>query len=842
MAEILSPGVFIEEVPSQVQVIQAVSTSNLGAVGFTQKGPTDVATLVTSFENFSRTFGPIVAESFLPLSMAAYFSNGGKRAFIVRVVPSDAVSADALIDSQQTDQGIETGDGIATTFSKTALTTTLNVNSGASPIVAGSFTVSWRGPGTPVAAEAIRNRADDADVILDVGGTAFYEGRINPASLPTFDAEHFAVVPGTFTLNYDPDGASAATLAVPATTAIATATNVAAGNGATVTIDHRTGYFSVEFEGTAVPGAGATGFTVDYTPATSTLSVTDDGTAGPTGNLPAGTELSGAGDLDLDTGAYSFDALTAPHDEAPIIATYQINAWDLNPVSAGTWANDMRTTVEGDLDFYDAATNSYSRHRFNVLLLNASTGNYDIVETYEQLSFSDSADAQYFPDVVNELSDYVTVEEPGGDEAPRQLDGIARSEVIGGGDESAGGQAFEGTTAVTPNHVPVATRTVVITYTDTTGAVQTITDDGAGNLVGSVDGAGTNTINYTTGVMEFTTLNAINATTLVSLAYREAAAETLHTESFAGGSNGTFSAGTYGRNQFTSSALLEADTRGMYALNRIEELMQIMIPDFVGDVTITGDILDYVDGRALQPSGGDRFALLQPPVGSSAQEAVDWFRFDLGRFSKFAALYWPHVRVADPLADNRPKTMPVLGHVAGIYARTDTSKNVGKAPGGTVDGALRFLTGLEFNPTQGERDYVYPNKINPLISSPQTGLAVWGVRTIAQESEWRYINVRRLFMFLEKSVFNATHWIVFENNGPALWAKIKAQLQGFLNNQFNEGLFAGNSPSEAFFVIVDESNNDASSIAAGQVIIDIGVAANTPAEFVRFRFQQITLG
>ena len=266
--------------------------------------------------------------------------------------------------------------------------------------------------------------------------------------------------------------------------------------------------------------------------------------------------------------------------------------------------------------------------------------------------------------------------------------------------------------------------------------------------------------------------------------------------------------------------------------------MQLAIPDFVGDITITGDILDYVDSRASLPAGGDRFAILQPPVGSSAQEAVAWFRFDLGRFSKFAALYWPHIRVADPLAGNRPKVMPALGHIAGIYARTDSNRNVAKAPGGTVDGALRFLTGLEMDPTQGERDFVYPNKINPLISSPQTGLAVWGVRTMASESEWRYVNVRRLFMFMEKSVFNATHWIVFENNGPALWARIKAQLTGFLNNLYNEGMFAGATPSEAFFVIVDDSNNDASSIAAGQVIIDVGVAANTPAEFVRFRFQQ----
>jgi phage tail sheath protein FI len=143
--------------------------------------------------------------------------------------------------------------------------------------------------------------------------------------------------------------------------------------------------------------------------------------------------------------------------------------------------------------------------------------------------------------------------------------------------------------------------------------------------------------------------------------------------------------------------------------------------------------------------------------------------------------------------------------------------------------------------TLGERDFVYPNKVNPLISSAQTGLAVWGVRTIAIESEWRYINARRLFMYVEKSVFNSTHWVVFENNGPALWAKIKSQLNGFLTNLFNEGYFAGNSPSQAFYVTCDETNNPQSSIDAGQVIIDVGLAPNKPAEFVRFRFQQVSL-
>lgn len=831
MAELLSPGVFIEEVPSQVQVIQAVSTSNLGIVGYTDRGPENVATLVTSYPGFIRTFGPQVAESHLTLSMAAYFNNGGRRAFVVRVVPSDAVAADALVDSLQTDQEIEVGDGATTTFSKTDITTSLKVNSGASPIVAGSFTASWRSAGTPAAADPLMARDGTTPLVLDgTGPTQVYEFRVDPTSIPTVDGELDALVPGTLTLNWDFDGSTPTTLllAKPTSGSVSTTTS---GAGTVVVFDHRTGIGSVEFAGAEAIVVGGDGgaVTMDITPASATLSVTDDGL----GVLPAGAVLSGAGAIDYTTGAYSFDPAVAPHDDARILANYSISAWNMDPISKGTWANSMRVQITGDQDFFTVATASYSRYQVNVLLLNTSSGLYSIVETFEQLSLNDSTDAQYMPDVINELSDYINVNEPAGDEAPNQLNGIVRSLVIAGGDESANGQSI----TATLGEAPVASRSITISMQDSTGAAKTITDDGAGNLVGWVDPTGANTVNYTTGALDFKTSGTLNGASLVTVAYTQAPTETTHTEQFSGGSNGTFGAGTYGRNEFTAPALA-ASSEGMYALDRVEELMQLAIPDFVGDITITGDILDYVDGRASLPSGGDRFALLQPPVGSSAQEAVDWFRYDLGRYSKFAALYWPHVRVADPLADNRPKVMPALGHIAGIYARTDSNKNVAKAPGGTVDGALRFLTGLEIDPTQGERDFVYPNKVNPLISSPQTGLAVWGVRTMATESEWRYVNVRRLFMFMEKSVFNSTHWIVFENNGPALWARIKAQLSGFLTNLYNEGMFAGATPSEAFFVIVDDSNNDASSIAAGQVIIDIGVAANTPAEFVRFRFQQ----
>lgn len=851
MAEILSPGVFIEEVPSAAQVIQGVSTSNMGIVGYAQRGPTDRAVLCTSFEQFTRTFGQLIKDSFLPLSMAAFFANGGRRAFVVRVAPADATKANCQIQSKTTDQSIETGDGTTALFTKTDATSLLKDNSGASPLVRTSVSVRWRAAGAAVPATNSKKRDGTTNLTL-VTAQANYEGRIDPTTLPAFDSGLMAVVPlvgaGQATITYALALPLAVSLAFPLPTGGATTSTVTQGAGAdttTATLDFKTGIFSIRTTGTHVPVLADNGVNVQiaFTPATATKTATDS--AGTWAGDASGTLTYTDGAYSLNTGA------NIPHNLSPVLATYKINAWDVNPISVGAWGNSVKLQVSGHPDYFNSATATYSAFNVSVLSLNTSTGNYEVVESYEELDFSTATSAQFFPDVVNELSDLIAVTEPSGEEAPGELAGVARSKVIGGGDQLAAGQTFS---TVTLTHGPVAPRTIVISYTDSTGTARTVTDNGTGVLIGDVDGTGTNTIVYASGVLNVKLGYLIQGGTLVTVSYRSAAEETAHTESFGdtaktytegakvfyeAGTEGTFDSTNWGINQFTADAL-KSSYKGVYALSKVDELMQVCVPDFAGDKTVTGQLLDYADQREALPHGGDRFIILTVPKGSDPQEAVDWFRYELGRSSKWAALYWPWVKVADPLANNRPLTMPPLAHVAGVYARTDNVRNVGKSPGGTVDGALRYLLGLEYESTQAERDFVYPNKINPLVSSPQTGLAVWGVRTISPTSEWRYINARRLFMFVEKSVFESTHWIVFENNGPGLWTRVKAQLEGFLKNLYNENYFAGSSPAQAFFVICDESNNPPESVANGQVIIDVGIAPNKPAEFVRFRFQQKT--
>jgi len=847
MPELQSAGVFIEETASTTQVVGPVSTSTMGTVFWTPQGPSNVATLVTSFNQFVQTFGTFDRRSFGAYSMAAFFANGGNRAYVVRVTPSDATKAGAQVRSLTTDQQIEVGDGATTAFTKTASTSVLKDNSGASPLVAGSFTMRWRGKAAVQTGVATKKR-DGSTTLNTSTGVLKYEGVLT-LGLPAVDPHLFAVVPdGTAVIGWTSSSASKTiTIAAPVSGTVGVGTN---GAGSAATLDYRTGRFSLLIAVSETPD-NAVGVTGTYYPATATYSVTDDGA----GNLPAGSVLSGAGTISYTTGAYSFTTLSTthiPHIHGPILAVYQIEDWIVSPISAGVWGNALKLQITGSQNYYTAATQSYSRYNVSVLQTD-SNGVDQTMETYEDLVFDDPTDAASAAETINEFSSLVSIATPNGDEAVGQLNGIPFTLVLCGGDDSDTGRLIQQTLPTAG--LPVGKRSVVITYTDSASVARTIKDDGKGNLTGDIDtsytGGTANTVNYTTGALDFKTIAVagpagIKADTLVSVSWYSAPAETTHTEDFADttksyavGSDGTFDTNHFSSLQFTDISLAP-DYQGLYALDRIDELMQVTVPDFAGDVTVTGELLDYAATHASSSSGGDRFIILSVPKGSSATDAVDWFRNKLLRFSDYAALYWPWVNVADPLANGRKLTMPVVGHVAGIYARTDNRRNVGKSPGGTVDGALNFIQSLEIVPTKGERDTVYPNRINPLISSAQTGLAVWGVRTISQTSTWKYINARRLFMFLEKSIYNSTFWVVFENNGPALWSRIKGQLDGFLLGLFNDGYFAGATPNQAFFTICDNTNNTPSSINQGVVNTTVGAAPNVPAEFAVFGFQQVT--
>lgn len=206
----------------------------------------------------------------------------------------------------------------------------------------------------------------------------------------------------------------------------------------------------------------------------------------------------------------------------------------------------------------------------------------------------------------------------------------------------------------------------------------------------------------------------------------------------------------------------------------------------------------------------------------------------------YGAFYFPWIVVSDPFSPREPVAVPPSGHLAGIYARTDATRGVHKAPANeTVRGALD----LTYRITQSEQGELNTLGVNCLRFFPTQGIRVWGARTLADSaSEWRYLNVRRLFNMIEESIAQGTRWVVFEPNDMTLWKSIRRDINAFLTLQWRQGALMGATAEEAFFVQCDEETNPPEVIDAGQVVAVIGIAPVKPAEFVIFRIGQSAAG
>ena len=209
-----------------------------------------------------------------------------------------------------------------------------------------------------------------------------------------------------------------------------------------------------------------------------------------------------------------------------------------------------------------------------------------------------------------------------------------------------------------------------------------------------------------------------------------------------------------------------------------------------------------------------------------------------GYDSKYAAMYWPWLRVFDP-ASGTNIHVPPSGHMAGVWGRNDEERGVHKAPANEI---VRGALALEIDITKSEQELLNPNGINCIRTFPGRGVRIWGARTLSSDPAWRYLNVRRYFNYLEESIMLGTQWCVFEPNDYALWGRIRRTIAAFLVMEWRKGALFGRAPDESFFVKCDDENNIAESIDAGQVLCEIGVAPVKPAEFVIFRLAQFSGG
>jgi phage tail sheath protein FI len=281
---------------------------------------------------------------------------------------------------------------------------------------------------------------------------------------------------------------------------------------------------------------------------------------------------------------------------------------------------------------------------------------------------------------------------------------------------------------------------------------------------------------------------------------------------------------------------------GLATLETLDEISIVAAPGFTDPMSYS-DLLSHCDtmldrvaifDTSPSVSKVNLLTELMVPVkdgekgGGGGKGAVS----DKGR----AAQYFPRIMVRDPLSDStEPVEVPPSGHIAGIWARTDATRGVHKAPANEV---IRGALNVSRRITRAEQEVLNPAGINCIRFFPTEGIRVWGARTLSPPGEWIYLNVRRLFNMIEESIAKGTRWVVFEPNDRPLWQDIRRDVSAFLRTLWRDGALMGRTAEEAFFVKCDEETNPPESIDQGRVIIQIGIAPVKPAEFIVFRIGQ----
>lgn len=288
---------------------------------------------------------------------------------------------------------------------------------------------------------------------------------------------------------------------------------------------------------------------------------------------------------------------------------------------------------------------------------------------------------------------------------------------------------------------------------------------------------------------------------------------------------------------FAGSAL-EHPKNGLLAFEGVEDISIIAAPGYSNGyaggqanqdrvLAIQNAVINHCERMKY------RIAVLDTPPNMLVTEAL---AFRNQRSSKYAAIYYPWIFVSNPLDGTRLK-LPPSGFVAGIYARNDVDRAVFKAPANEV---VRLAIDFEQRLNKAQQEVLNPQSVNCFRFFEGRGYLLWGARTMTDDPEWKYVNLRRYFAFLEHSIDRGTQWAVFENNGPALWANVRRTIEDFLFNEWKQGALLGEKPNEAFFVRCDRSTMTQNDLDNGRLICLIGVAPVRPAEFVIFRIGQMT--
>jgi phage tail sheath protein FI len=284
---------------------------------------------------------------------------------------------------------------------------------------------------------------------------------------------------------------------------------------------------------------------------------------------------------------------------------------------------------------------------------------------------------------------------------------------------------------------------------------------------------------------------------------------------------------------------------GMYALEDVDLFNILCVPE-AATMSSAADVQAfYSEAERYVESRRAMLIIDIPPAVAELDQMQTWIADNDSLRDPDAAVYFPRASIPDPLNQNRPRSIGVSGTIAGLYARTDAQRGVWKAPAGT-EASLRNITSLDYLLTDLENGVLNPLGVNCLRNFPVYSNICWGARTLegadVLASDWKYVPVRRLTLYLEESLYRGTKWVVFEPNDEPLWAQIRLNVGSFMQDLFRKGAFQGSTPSQAYFVKCDSETTTQQDIDNGIVNILVGFAPLKPTEFVILQIQQIAPG
>lgn len=872
MPQYQAPGVYVEEVERGAKPIEGVGTSTPGFLGETERGPEDPR-LITSYADYQRWYGGVVEGRYLPQAVEGFFQNGGSRCYVGRVTP------------EVTETGAVNLPPIGATAGHLApVTDTLDFGRQAAdhPVERDVLveTVEERGDETiTITGLTIRgDRRNDFEVRTDIppGGLRVEAGDPEPITVafthpdgasdgpnPTLDitvagestADDIELV-GTALgdplgdannddeLGYTPGQVDFGTVTV-GETAEATvtvqnlgSTDITLGSPA-VNLGGETAPYGVpgqgDYDGITIASGETRDVAVRAEPGevnewSGTLAVEDDG-----GNA--------TDDIQLDVAGVFTDEMLAA--EGGTAANDHTLATASEPVDFGTFVagntrgrtvtiynrGDVDVTIDSVVDFTGDTDAFVIEDR--AVIENGGIG----IQGGESAELTIRAE----PDDVDEENASVTLGFPDGaggtgevsfDLTATVADSIIELNAIGPGDWAEGVAVSVADGSLYNPDTNDFFRVIVRYWSDPTDrvAARAVLADPDQDIDEAPDPDAEEVYdNRTTDPASSdhygTTLDTNSA--LVGFDEDESEDGTRP----ANGTywlDGDFPDNDVVADDFDGDAPNPEDRTGFAAFDQVDEISMVCIPD-------EHEYTNPLHGKVLThcTNNGDRFAILQsppsPPTPGDLRPTEN---------SDFAAFYYPWLTVGNP-ETGRDQDVPPGGHVAGVYARTDQERGVHKAP---ANEQVRGIRGLQKTVSKGDQETLNPRGVNCIRTFRGRGTRVWGARTTSSDPAWKYVNVRRLFLFVEESIEEGTQWVVFEPNNERLWARVRQTIRNFLTSVWNDGALMGTTPEEAFYVKCDRSTMTQNDIDNGRLICEIGIAPVKPAEFVVFRISQTTAG